>query len=73
MADQLDLARALFRVYETWWHKVATYDPGRVLVSDGTTLPDIGGLMTSEDLAEMEKACEQVEPHEAEIRAWLGL
>ncbi len=68
-----ELACALFRVYETWWHKIGTYDPGRVLVSDGTTLTDIGGLLTGADLDEMEQACIAVEKHETEIRTWLGL
>lgn len=68
-----DVARALFAVYETWWHQVGTYDPGHELVSDGTKLTGIGGLLTSEDDDAMEAVCVEVEKHEQKIRAALDL
>lgn len=58
----------LFRVYQTWWHEVATYDPGDELTQTG-----IGGLIRGDDLQTLEEACVAVEPHEAAIRQALGL
>ena len=66
-----EVVRALFGVYETWWHKVGTTDPGRHLVSDGVEITGVVLLGIDDDQA-METACLAVEPHEAVIRQMLG-
>lgn len=71
-AELTDLLRATFGVYDAWWHNVGTYDPGKVLVSDGTTLTGIASLLDFDDSLLMEDACEAVELHEERIRELLG-
>lgn len=58
-----ELIALLFRVYETWWHKVATTEPPRELLSR-----DAVALLSFEDDLAMDEACEAVEPHEARLR-----
>ncbi len=67
----LDAARALFLVYETWWHKVGMTDPGEELISDGVKLSEVAGLIDFADNEALDDACTLVEPHETTLRELL--
>jgi hypothetical protein len=60
----IEAVRALCVLWDTWWNKVDTYDPGEVA--------GIASLLGSEGSAAMEEACDAVEPYESAIAAFLA-
>jgi len=65
----LDVARPLFAVYDTWWNKIGTFDPGTLHTADGTEIPGI--VLSLDDDNAMDEAAGTVEPHEPLLRSLL--
>jgi hypothetical protein len=66
--ELIELLRLTYRVYEVWWNQVGTFDPGSVLMSDGTRLDGIAGLIDHEDNDAMDEACLAIEPQATRIK-----
>jgi hypothetical protein len=63
-----DAALALRHLFEVMYERVGFYDPGQDLVSDGTRLQEIGGLVEIADGMLIDEALEAVLPHLPAIR-----
>lgn len=60
----LDAARALLKLWDTWWNKMGGFDASDIYTAKGTRLHGFM-LVDQEDGALLEKACDAIEPHEA--------
>lgn len=66
MAELVAALRALYEVYDRWWHRVGTVEPPEELVAAG-----YASLISIEDDQAMDDACEAVELHLSVIRRHL--